>query len=179
MKEKRTKSQIGRGSKNKGKGYERKIAKLIGAWFCPDEMNRPDKPDRIRRTPTSGVIFSGDVFDKKYKLPFVIECKKRSHLSFSTLLRKDSELWKFWEQTLGECGKYIPFLIFSENYGPDNFMLDSKVFSEMEDWGGKYSKGFLKVKNFDQEQNVVVGLLKDFLDHFSSENLLALKGIEK
>lgn len=163
-KKKRSKSQVAQGIRAKGKDYERQVAKTIATWFCPNERGR------IHRTPSSGAVYyPGDIVDDKHELPFVIECKKRQQLSFSGLLEKDSELWKFWKQCMDECDDphFIPLLIFSQNYGSDYFMIPLGWFESLEEYCGVFSELHLKVQAYPNY--VIVGKLKGFLEHFDSE----------
>ncbi len=183
MKKKRTKAQVGRGSKNKGKGYERKIAKLIGTWFCPDEMNRPDEPDRIHRTPTSGATFyPGDIVDDKHELPFMIECKKSQSWKFGDLFRERSELLNYWHQCMMECPRSRKaLLVFSGNFKPDYFAMLSGAFRELEEYGGDYPQRYLMAcnRNIPFGESLVIGLLKDFLEHFDGEMVKTIPGFRR
>ena len=186
VKKKRTKAQVGRGSKNKGKGYERKISKLIGDWFCPEEMNQSDKPDRIHRTPTSGAIYyPGDIVDDKHELPFMVECKKSQSWDFGDLFREKSELWGYWLQCIMECPLSLKaLLVFSANFKPDYFAMPSEAFRELEEYGGDYLQTYWEVCNhsipFGQlQQPLIVGLLKDFLEHFDAEMVKTIPGFRK
>ena len=99
-------------AKQKGKNFERDIAKALGKAFnCKD----------TRRTPCSGAIdtFPGDIC----KLPkeiddFIIECKKQERMN----------LWDWLAQAEREAGRKTPVLIFSRNR--------SKTYAVMEfnDW---------------------------------------------
>lgn len=180
MEKKRTKAQVGRGSKAKGKQFERKIAKLIGAWFCPDEMNQPGKPDRVHRTPTSGGSFyPGDIVDDKHELPFMVECKKSQSWKFGDLFRERSELLGYWYQCAMECPRRLKaLLIFSGNFKPDYFVMLFGTLRFLEEYSGDYPQSYLIVHNdyIPFGQSLVVGLLKDFLEHFDAEMVKTIPG---
>ena len=172
---KRSKSQVAQGIRAKGKDYERKIAKILSGWWGSP----------LRRTPTSGGnIYSGDIFDPQGEFPFIVECKKRHQLSFSGLLENDSELWKFWKKALED---YIPedphheptdppALIFSQDYDADYFMIELTWFRRLEAYCGGFSHSYLEPvfplgypACPEESRGVIVGKLKDFLEHFQTE----------
>jgi len=97
-------------SLNKGKNYERKIAKTLSDYFnC-----------YVRRTPGSGNLdIKGDLRNLSGPLEqFVIECKKQEKLN----------VWKALQQTEEEAGHKIGLLIFARNNSKDY------VCMELNDW---------------------------------------------
>jgi len=176
MPKKRSRTQVAKRSKAKGKGYERRVAKILSEWWGSP----------FHRTPTSGAhIYSGDIVDPKGEFPFMVECKKRKDLDFSGILEKDSRLWKFWEQTLKS---YIPgdphhkpadppILVFSQDFGADYFMIATGWFESLEEYCGVYSKPHLKV--WAHPDYVIAGKLKDFLEHFSPAMIKTIPGLRR
>jgi hypothetical protein len=91
----------GRGSKIKGKEYERWVANQLNIVFGY----------QARRTPSSGAIqdrFPGDIMDLGCPLDrFIIECKKQEKIS----------IWEWLKQAekSAQIVNKIPLLIFSRN----------------------------------------------------------------
>jgi len=115
-------------SSNKGKVYERKIAKILSKW-CGFELIR---------TPMSGAWqgTAGDIKPKQNELalhlsglsfPFTVECKNTKSWQFHQIFKREGEFYSWVKQVEREVDedesmsnqeKY-PLLIFSANYAPD------------------------------------------------------------
>ena len=171
----RTKTQIAKGSRKKGSGYELKIAKLFTAWW-----GYP-----VYRTPASGgTHWEGDLICKEKPLPFCVECKKRESWSFEGLFRELSSLWGFWSQCKRDAQKSgkAGLLVFSKNRRPDYFMVRTRLIGELVEWVGDFMGVKIYALPFqsNQERWVTIGLLDDFLDWLDPEGAKAcFKDIEK
>ncbi len=127
----RTRSEIGRGSIKKGKGFEAKIAQEVSKALFPFE------PERIRRVPQSGDfdkrVVCGDlmdVFDNNF--PFAFEVKNRQEWSFDAIIAgKCDVFWGYWKQAEDDVNTWkltndsekIPTVIFKKNYSPIYIMI--------------------------------------------------------
>ncbi len=95
----------GKGSKEKGKSYERHISDSINSIFNSS----------ARRTPNSGAIqdrFPGDIMDLPKEMEdFILECKKQ----------ETTHIWAWIAQSEreGTDNHKIPILIFSRNRSDD------------------------------------------------------------
>lgn len=107
--------------KNKGNGFERRVAKLFSEWTGVKFM----------RTPSSGAIHNFN--DKRVvsdivpplsigKFPFSIECKNvNCSWEFSNLLEDTSQTIKdHWKQCEDDANRegLVPLLVFTKNYRP-------------------------------------------------------------
>jgi len=165
---KRTRSQASRYAVAKGKDYERRIARILSGWWG----------STLHRTPTSGVnIYSGDIVDDKGRFPFIVECKKDEDWSFGNLLEETQNkrtLRGFWKQSLNDWLETDPhhkendprLVVFSKRSVKDYFMIATGWFELLKEYCGSYSGSYLKA--WVCPDHVVIGKLKDFLDHFSS-----------
>ena len=147
-------------------------------------MNQPGKPDRIHRTPTSGATYyPGDIVDDKHELPFMIECKKSQSWKFGDLFRERSELLNYWHQCAMECPrKCKALLVFSANFKPDYFAMSSVTFHQsLGEYCGNYPYPYLVVRNryIPSGESLIVGLLKDFLEHFDGEMIRSIPEFRK
>lgn len=118
----------GKGAKNKGSSYERKIAKLLSNWFYGDD-------DSLVRAPRSGGgSWKGDIVKNPEKenilFNFCIECKNEEGWKLEQLFNQDCEksmIMKFWYQTIKQCPEdKIPLLIFTRNFQPNFLMCNTK-----------------------------------------------------
>ena len=134
----KTRSQIGKMSKRKGKNYERTISKLLNDWWLGVGEDLQFHP-----TPASGGLrwrkkegIFGDIVTPK-DFPFVIECKNVVGWSFDQLLgnnKKDmvGPIPGWWleaeenaHRLVNETGiDKIPVLIFTKNQSPDYIMFE-------------------------------------------------------
>lgn len=120
---------MGKKSRNKGSGYERKIAKILGNWWADDS-------ELFRRTPMSGgwakEKITGDITPVKEEgenFPFSVECKKQEGWEFHQFWSKKSKFWSWWEQCTDDAKRSNkqPLLIFSRNRISD-FMAVRNIF---------------------------------------------------
>ncbi len=165
----RTRSQASRYAVAKGKGYERRIAKILTEWWC----------STLHRTPTSGVnIYSGDIVDDKGNFPFIVECKKNEDWLFGNLLEETQNkktLWGFWKQSLNSWLETDPhhkendprLVVFSKRSVKDYFMVGEESLVALELYCGQYPSPHIIAEW--HPRRVMVGRLKDFLEHFSSD----------
>jgi hypothetical protein len=150
----------GKGSKNKGAEFERKVAKIFGKHFFQN-------PKALIRSPRSGGgSWKGDIVPNpefpNVKFDFCIECKKQEKWDFTSVFKNfgESLLCKFWIQTLRECPKdKIPILVFSKNNSPifvlTKWSMDSSTSSHF----------YIDCKSYTSylEESVVITTLVDFL----------------
>lgn len=111
----------GKKSSNKGKDYERKIAKLLSDW-CGFELIR---------TPMSGAWqgTAGDIIpkDRSKHFPFLVECKKQENWSLEQILESHGPFSSWVTQVQQELVKDLSnghnvksfLLIFTRNNKPD------------------------------------------------------------
>ena len=114
-------------AKNKGKGFELEVAKLI-------RQSGLDK--EARRRPLSGAekMVRGHA-DIITHLPFSIECKKQERMNF----------WDWWEQAESQSNmNYPPMVVFSSNFRPAIASLKLtdflNILKELDDWKQSYIK---------------------------------------
>ncbi len=155
-------------SRDKGAGFELKIAKIFGEKFGME----------IRRTPMSGgwaqgaEDVAGDLVCVKPgpdAFPYCVECKKQESWRMETLFT-DQIAWfvNWWGQLLNSlpAGK-TPLLVFSRNRTPV-FVSFPKLMTE--DLLGTNEPGvpYLSVYLEQFGYVVIVMGLDDFLDHLSN-----------
>lgn len=118
----------GKGSREKGKRFERSIAKQISEWTGLE----------ARRTPMSGGYdkkkFPGDIIISE-EFPICFELKNEEGWTLSQLLFSEKCLiLKWWEQCKTEAkfaGK-VPVLIFTKNFHPTLVIYDHQVIKILE-----------------------------------------------
>ena len=128
-KEKRTASQVGRGSKQKGNSFENQISKKIREYFIPD-VNKKTAYNIVHRTGMSGGRTErGDLIVQPPLLeyfPWFVEARNRESWSWENILKKgvDSVILKwFLEDAVDKCHPFagdpknerFPLLIFTKN----------------------------------------------------------------
>lgn len=136
----------GKKSKNKGSGYERKIAKMLKSIW-------PDGD--FERTPMSGGSqlrigwkLTGDIVTNSPTFDFCVECKKVEGWKLEKLFEDDINpiIYKWWSQTIEEAEvvKKKPMLIFSRNFVTDFVAI------KMSHWpdGLKKPRFYLKTPHF-------------------------------
>lgn len=120
-------------SSDKGKSYERKIAKALSIW-CGFELIR---------TPMSGGWqgTSGDIKPKDATklFPFVLECKKQEQWNMEQILSNEGSFFAWIKQAEAEiikdrqngidCVAYM--LIFSRNHKPDYVALPYHIVADL------------------------------------------------
>lgn len=128
----------GRGARQKGTVYERKICKVLGRWMkCG-----------FHRVPNSGGLNWGnkrsicaDIICDDPAWNFVIECKNREDWTFESLFdTKGRWLEHYWEQctrdtekTKEETGRvYRPMVIFSRNHAPNFVVIRRQDFMKLD-----------------------------------------------
>jgi len=115
--------KVGRRSRNKGNGYENKIAKVLGDWWCGD-------PASFKRRPRSGgwptKHAEGDlvgVTEKSKMFPFVIDTKKREGWRFEHLICGSGPFVEWWDDICDiahtETEERLRLLIVSKNHDKD------------------------------------------------------------
>lgn len=125
----------GKGAKNKGSTFERKIAVYLGKWYYNDPM-------ALGRTRNSGArahssnVEPGDiglVKDEYEFFPIAVECKHRKDFLLDTILQGKCLLLDAWQQLIEELNKCLtsklPIVIAKTNRRPNLCMVDEKLFS--------------------------------------------------
>lgn len=115
----------GKGSRNKGNGAEREVAKLIKDWWDPVEKKN------FVRTPLSGgwgapairagFKASGDLMTDAKKFPFSVEVKRREGWNLDRLLSGGkSPVWGWWAQAITQSKEMscTPMLWIRKNRQP-------------------------------------------------------------
>jgi len=129
---KRTRSQIGKSSHDKGDGFEFKVARMLSEILFPYEEKR------IKKTPRSGGfdkrMLCGDLMDVlDVDFPFAFELKNQEVWSFDSIFAgKCTAFWKYWDQATDDVKTWnlsnktskIPMLIFTRNYNPEYIMFE-------------------------------------------------------
>lgn len=158
-------------SKQKGSGYELKIAKLLSSWWDED----------FHRTPMSGGLHwkadnrvAGDIVTPPGSLfPFSIECKKREEWKFDHLIKGTGEIEDYWKQCVGDSDRVglRPMLIFSKNFSPNYFMIRTEDFIALTDYKTRIPMNFCTVQAVGRESRVF-GILDEFIKLVSKEDIL-------
>lgn len=114
---------MGKRSRNKGAGYERKVAKLMTDWWG----------GQFSRVPASGGLnwgsdqrVAGDIVPPpESEFPFVIECKKQEGWTFDHIALDISAPREWWSQVVMDSRRVsrVPLLIFSRNHAKDFIMI--------------------------------------------------------
>lgn len=159
----------GRKNKNAGSDYERRIAKMLEAWWgCP-----------FRRTPNSGgwdkqttdgeVMAVGDIISTDPDFPFAIECKHRKEALnlFSIQSASSDMILDWWKQCKDDAAqiKKSPLLIMSCGRTEYAMFLNFLVSKHTEP--EKYRVFQMTDKGLHQGY---IMLLSDFLAHFGEAN---------
>jgi len=113
----------GKGSREKGKRFEREVAKRLSEWSGLE----------ARRTPMSGgydkLKFPGDIIISE-DFPICFELKNEEGWTLSQLLFSEKcSILKWWEQCRNEAkisGK-VPVLIFTKNFHPALVMCTDEI----------------------------------------------------
>jgi hypothetical protein len=148
----------GKGARNKGSTFERKIAKSLSEWtgFV------------ITRTPMSGGFYkSGDLTPKEpeeqIRWPFSVELKNTEAWNIKQLFQIKSEedmpkcFAKWWAQCTDDASQHDkkPALIFTQNFKPEFIMFRER------DYGALFTP--LKQCTYISCGELRVMLLEDFL----------------
>lgn len=165
-------------SKQKGSEYERKIAKILGAWWG----------EEFHRTPASGGLHwkednrvAGDIVTPPDSLyPWVTELKKREEWEFEHLIKGTGEIEKYWTQVSKDAERtgLRRMLIFSKNFAPNYLMLDTVDFNTImvAKFGDNYRSSEVPLAVFyvlvpDKPARVIC-ILEDFIQHVSKEDVI-------
>lgn len=118
------------GSRQKGKGGEREIAKRFQKWWGSLEpgcefASTPLSGGWNKASIRGGMKLSGDLCTTAERFPYVAEVKRREKWNLERLLKGlKSPVWAWWEQATNAAteqgGK--PLLIFRKNREPWRFM---------------------------------------------------------
>jgi Holliday junction resolvase len=120
-------------SQNKGKNFERLIAKKLTETLGIE----------FKRTPQSGASplgqdwqLLGDIVTKDSNWEYCIELKKQEGWEFKDFFNKKSKIYKWWEQAEEQATKIskIPVLIFSKNYDDIYVMMKIKDFENIKNF---------------------------------------------
>jgi hypothetical protein len=192
-------ASVGKGAKNKGNAFERKVAKLFTKWW-----NEAKLEGEFYKTPASGALRWGARDDVIGDLctpegfNATIECKCSESWKFRELFQTTiakapsliqkgknkgkpnapSGLGEYWYQACNEGlrANKIPFLVFTKNYYPDYIMVPMNETNMV-----VYHQQFLDVgivKRFVEEEHlpymrdVYVMKLEDFMNIVEPKMLL-------
>ena len=129
-KPKKTRAQVGRGSRNKGNSYENHIKKILAKWYGEPEQIIGTKASLFQRTPGSGgaspTNWPLDLHVPK-NFPWAVECKNREAHGMESMerfLTADKypviQWFKEAEEELTKVGIQKPLLlVFTRNNFPD------------------------------------------------------------
>lgn len=126
-------SAIGKKSKDKGKAYERTIAKALTDFTGVNFRKVPgsggmDKQGLV----VAGHIFCGDVMSDRADFRFSVEAKNRKNFLFSQVLKdpRTAPMTGWWYQCVRDAQRYKkePMLFFKPKPGsPDNMVVLSEL----------------------------------------------------
>jgi len=125
-----------RGSgKRIGGAYERKIAGVLGEWWCEDAAafwRTAGSGARATVQPLLG-LRPGDIapiHPAAFDCPFMVECKDTNQWSFDQLLREHRRpLVQYWSKLLLQCPPFlVPVLIFRGNRTPDFIGVEASLY---------------------------------------------------
>lgn len=157
-------------SRQKGSEYERKIAKILGAWY----------KEEFHRVPASGGLRWGD--DNRVagdittpvdsSFPFTVECKKREQWDLEQILKGTGEIETWWQQSINDSVRVntLPFLVFSKNFAPDFLMITDEVFEKLLAVSKTAPFNYFKVSTSDKPVRIVC-LLEDFTKHITKQHI--------
>jgi len=126
----------------KGAAFERRIAKLLGPWWCEDEgAFWRSAGSGARATVVKGIgLHPGDIVpqtEEAANFPCCIETKRREKWNLADFLAVHRDPFKtevivFWLESLIECGgDYIPWAIISKNRQSDLLVVDRGFYSTL------------------------------------------------
>ena len=170
----------GAGARNKGAGFERKVAKVLSNWIYGE-------PGRLHRTPMSGGLHwsgnaksHGDIVPDDPKFPFVIECKAQEGWDLMQLYNQKGTLWNFIKQaeSEGESAEKPWLLIFKKNHVKEKIIFDHLSIAAL-DYVDKIKFTLEKTKilrfNFaDTTRELVMMELSDFI---TNTKILCMEGV--
>lgn len=144
-------------SRNKGSGYERKVAKMMTDWWGGGNFSR---------VPASGGLHwgndqrvAGDIIPPpESNFPFVTECKKREEWTMEHILLNIGQPKTWWEQVVLDARRVnlVPYLIFSRNRAKDFVMIpyDETLYSQLEKLNDDVMATQVKYDNIREEEQV-------------------------
>jgi hypothetical protein len=155
----------GKGAKNKGSSFERKIAKEFGIKLF-------NNPEALKRTPLSGGgVWKGDIqLSPEVDLPpsafpYCIECKNEENWTLETLFREVSKsvVFSWWQQVIKSCpASKIPIVVMTRNFYPVFVMYkESKTLPIM--------RNVNCVLLWKDNETFVIVTLTDFLKEFNND----------
>ena len=158
-------------SKQKGSGFELKVAKQLSSW----------SGYKFNRTPMSGAlhwendtrVVSDIVPPQNLKWPFSIECKKVEYdYDFTFILKGTSTFWEHWKQAKDDATRenMIPMLVFSKNYRDTHVAIQVDVFVKL--FNKKEKPSYLSI-HFGTDDLVVLNF-EQFLESTTMEDILNL-----
>lgn len=158
-------------SKQKGSGFELKVAKLLTEW----------SGEKFHRTPMSGALhWSNDtrvvsdivppqsLVDAGW--PFSIECKKvESSWEISNFIEGTAIFWKHWKQCYDDSQRehMVPLLVFNKNYREVYVSMTTDAFTCLE----VHLENVVYLEC--QGWNLVVVKLCDLLNSITCEELIS------
>ncbi|AXF41917.1 holliday junction resolvase [Bacillus phage Saddex] len=161
----------GRGARNKGSGFELKMAKELSAW----------SGENVQRVPQSGaggfrfgsdMRMNGDItFPVGSGNVFVHECKKQEGVEVKDVFMSGGKIKSYWEQVVTDarrCAdiKLVPCLIWSKNRDKVYFIMPyvEEVYNEL---AGKFPVSrqlikFLDIREEEQQFDTLMTTLEGF-----------------
>lgn len=109
----------GRKSRSKGQRAERKVAKLLTAWWGSEFHRTPGSGSFATRTSTDYNV-SGDVSTPDETFPFCVEVKNQEGWHLEQLLTApECDIIQWWRQAEEQCPEdRTPLLVFTRNHQP-------------------------------------------------------------
>ncbi len=113
----------GKGSKQKGSGYERRIAKILGEWWGEPFRRTPNSGGWDKQVDDGSVMATGDIIPPHGSAwPFSVECKNQEGWTLEAIMSgRCVRFLKWWEQCRKDARtvEKLPLLIFTRNRQPD------------------------------------------------------------
>lgn len=173
----------GKGSKEKGHGFERRAAKIFTKWSSRQFKRVPQSGGWAKEV-VSGDIFCVDEYDpksasRKIWVPFSLECKCAESWDFVHFFKDSdkSSLHQWWQQASSDAiqSEKLPALIFTRNYLPIFLMLHTSTLNRLAKLVGSSWRMFAHLNwELSKSDKVTILLLDDFLGWVSFETLLKL-----
>lgn len=154
--------------RNKGAAFERKVARMLTAWWGVMFHRVPqsgglhwDKDNRV-----TGDIMVPDGEDGK-DFPFTVECKNQEGWIMDNILRDTGDVKNWWKQAYGDNQrlddkKKTPLLIFTRNFAPEFYMVFYDKWRRLPLPEQNYFITTLKVE--EESHKVAIGLFEDLLN---------------
>ena len=175
-------SLSGSGKRNKGNGFELRIAKLLTSWA--------NGRAEYSRSPLSGSWASshnkqdgavaGDIITEA-NWPFNMELKNHeSFTSLDTLFHSHANIQSFWQQNLGDAlrTRRVPMLITHRNRSkiyatvPYSALLHKQLKESGKDYGVFNIRWHDGPLDIDFSQEVLTFVLDDFLELYSYDDII-------